>query len=76
MKHLIIYAHPNPSSFNHAILEKAVEASPNNVIVRDLYQLNFQPNLSWQEFRQSISRQYAEDVAKSINIGERRMLSP
>lgn len=64
MKHLIIYAHPNPSSFNHAILEKAVEASPNNVIVRDLYQLNFQPNLSWQEFRQSISQQYAEDVAK------------
>lgn len=64
MKHLIIYAHPNPNSFNHAILEKAVETSPNNVIVRDLYRLNFQPNLSWQEFRQSISQQYAEDVAK------------
>ncbi|MEG9499553.1 NAD(P)H-dependent oxidoreductase [Mannheimia indoligenes] len=65
MKHLIIYAHPNPNSFNHAILEKAVAASTNaNVIVRDLYQLNFAPVLTWQEFRQSISQQYAEDVAK------------
>lgn len=63
MKHLIIYAHPSNHSFNHAILEKAIEASPNNVVVRDLYQLNFDPVLTWQEFSQTLSKQYAPDIA-------------
>lgn len=63
MNHLIIYAHPNPDSFNHAILEKTVSASVgNHVIIRDLYQLNFSPILQWQEFQQSITQQYAEDI--------------
>ncbi|MBM7651263.1 NAD(P)H-dependent oxidoreductase [Neobacillus cucumis] len=48
MKHLIIYAHPHPESFNHAILETTVNALKKNghdVVVRDLYALNFQPVL-------------------------------
>ena len=65
MVHLIIYAHPNPNSFNHAILDEVIKASGNNhVIVRDLYQLNFNPTLEWQEFRSTIEHQYAEDVAQ------------
>ncbi|MDD0824004.1 NAD(P)H-dependent oxidoreductase [Mannheimia sp. AT1] len=63
MNHLIIYAHPNPNSFNHAILEKTSSTSAgHNVIIRDLYKLHFNPTLHWQEFQQSLSQQYAEDV--------------
>ena len=37
MTHLIIYAHPNPESFNQAVLQKVVEASAgHDVIIRDL----------------------------------------
>ncbi|QLB19677.1 NAD(P)H-dependent oxidoreductase [Mannheimia granulomatis] len=65
MNHLIIYAHPNPNSFNHAILNKTVESSSSSkVIVRDLYQLDFSPTLSWHELKQSLSRQYSLDIAR------------
>ncbi|MFC0308292.1 NAD(P)H-dependent oxidoreductase [Gallibacterium trehalosifermentans] len=55
MNHLIIYAHPNEQSFNHAILDEIITASKlanMNVIIRNLYQLNFNPVLTWQEFNQ------------------------
>ncbi|WP_026673567.1 NAD(P)H-dependent oxidoreductase [Alkalihalobacterium bogoriense] len=48
MKHLIVYAHPHPESLNHAILDTTVRALKKNgheVIVRDLYELKFQPVL-------------------------------
>lgn len=48
MKHLVVYAHPNPESLNHSILETAVHALKKNgheVVVRDLYALDFQPVL-------------------------------
>lgn len=53
MKVLMIYAHPNPKSFNHAILEKAKEIYEKNghkVIIRDLYEMNFNPVLSAADF--------------------------
>ncbi|WGE52789.1 NAD(P)H-dependent oxidoreductase [Actinobacillus equuli] len=63
MNHLIIYAHPNPQSFNHAILSQVVQASQDHqVIVRDLYQLNFNPNLAWQEFQSSLTSQYPTEI--------------
>ena len=50
MTHLIIYAHPNPESFNQAVLQKVVEASAgHDVIIRDLNGENFPPVLRWQE---------------------------
>lgn len=48
MKHLVVYCHPNPKSFNHAIKETFVAALKNKkqeVHVRDLYMLNFDPVL-------------------------------
>ncbi|WP_028390165.1 NAD(P)H-dependent oxidoreductase [Bacillus cihuensis] len=48
MKHLIVYAHPYPESLNHAILEATVNTlkkNGNEVVVRDLYALDFQPVL-------------------------------
>ena len=54
MTHLIIYAHPNKQSFNHAILQRTVKASNKlgvETVVRDLYNLNFNPVLSWEEVK-------------------------
>lgn len=53
MKHLIVYAHPNPQSFNHAILEtlqgELLERG-HDVRVRDLYKIGFNPVLSASDF--------------------------
>ncbi|PJG86271.1 NAD(P)H-dependent oxidoreductase [Conservatibacter flavescens] len=53
MNHLIIFAHPNTHSFNRAIVESIAESSQKlpgvNVQIRDLYALNFNPVLSWEE---------------------------
>jgi NAD(P)H dehydrogenase (quinone) len=48
MKYVIVYAHPNPKSFNHAILERVegiLRAAGNGCDVRDLYALGFNPVL-------------------------------
>lgn len=64
MNHLIIYAHPNVGSFNHAILERAISTSaPNKLMVRNLYSLNFNPILDWAEFQSTLSQEYEADVA-------------
>ena len=46
MNHLVIYAHPNPASFNHAILEaytRELAAAWPEVRIRDLYGTGFNP---------------------------------
>lgn len=53
MKYLIIYAHPYPSSFNHAIMETISEELRKGkkiFKVRDLYNINFNPVLSAEDF--------------------------
>lgn len=63
MKHLIIYAHPNPESFNQAVLQKVLEGSEgHDVVVRDLNAENFPPVLKWQECINTFSKEYAHDV--------------
>lgn len=52
MNHLIVYAHPSKVSFNHAILETAVQGlqqKGHEVRVRDLYEIGFQPELTGSE---------------------------
>ncbi|EJS69823.1 NADPH dehydrogenase [Bacillus cereus] len=52
MNVLIIYAHPNPSSFNGAILEhvqKGLERTSQSVTVLDLYKEQFDPVLVFNE---------------------------
>ncbi len=49
MKHLVIYAHPNQDSLNNhfrKIVENTLRQNGHEVIVRDLYQLDFNPILS------------------------------
>jgi len=53
MKYLIVYAHPKPKSFNHAILEtisEELKKSNKNFEVRDLYKIHFNPILSTEDF--------------------------
>ncbi|MGG2094753.1 NAD(P)H-dependent oxidoreductase [Bacillus sp. S13(2024)] len=53
MKHLLVYAHPNPQSFNYAILETLqgqLQEKGHEVRVRDLYAINFNPILAANDF--------------------------
>ncbi|WP_330619720.1 NAD(P)H-dependent oxidoreductase [Vallitalea pronyensis] len=53
MNHLIVYAHPNPRSFNHAIMDTVVDLSDkkgHETRVRDLYAMNFNPVLQGSDF--------------------------
>jgi NAD(P)H dehydrogenase (quinone) len=48
MKHAIVLAHPNPSSFNAAVAkscEAALVAAGHEVVIRDLYAMDFDPRL-------------------------------
>ncbi|MCM3786089.1 NAD(P)H-dependent oxidoreductase [Neobacillus mesonae] len=68
MNHLIIYAHPVQDSFNHQIsqtVQKTLEKLGHNVLLRDLYALDFDPVLSEQEMRDCYAGQNPkEDVLK------------
>src|SRR6185369_5924470 len=65
MKHLIIYAHPNKSSLNHFIKQTAVAALENaghEVVVRDLYEINFNPVMSLEDMNGQRNGTVAGDV--------------
>jgi NAD(P)H dehydrogenase (quinone) len=65
MKHLVVYAHPHPESFNHAIMETTVKAlvdKGHEVVVRDLYALDFQPVLKPQDTAAMKSGQIPNDI--------------
>ncbi|MBM7865781.1 flavodoxin family protein [Heliobacterium gestii] len=65
MNHLILFAHPNPKSFNAAILETTVtslEGKGHRVVVRDLYKLNFDPILKGTDFEVFQSGRKPADV--------------
>jgi len=54
MNHLILYSHPSPDSFNHAVMTaytRALEKNGQAVRVRDLYALNFDPVLKFSEMK-------------------------
>jgi Putative NADPH-quinone reductase (modulator of drug activity B) len=65
MKHLIIYAHPKDGSLNHHLMQTVVEIlqSKNQEIeIRDLYQLNFNPILSLEDMKGQRIGKVADDV--------------
>ncbi|SHK18322.1 NAD(P)H-dependent oxidoreductase [Thermocrinis minervae] len=67
MKALVIYAHPNPKSFNHAILErvqKTLESLGVEYMVRDLYSVGFNPVLSAEDFISLQQGKVLEDVKR------------
>ncbi|GAE64635.1 NAD(P)H-dependent oxidoreductase [Chryseobacterium indologenes] len=67
MKHLIIYVHPNENSLNHSLLShvKEILSSGNNEVkIRDLYALHFDPVLSLQDMQGWHAREVSEDVQR------------
>jgi len=65
MKHLIIYAHPNPESLNSFLKQTIAEHLWDNgheVILRDLYELNFSPVLSLEDMQGQRMGKVSDDV--------------
>ena len=65
MKNLIIYCHPNPKSFNYGILETIIQnlkEKGEEVQVRDLYSMNFNPIKSPQDFIDTKNNTVAPDI--------------
>ena len=73
MKHAIIVAHPNPRSLTcaaGAAYAKAVEALGHQALIRDLYQLGFDPRLQAGEIPGPSGYAFGADV-----VEERRLLA-
>jgi NAD(P)H dehydrogenase (quinone) len=67
MKNLVIYAHPNPGSLNHFFKQTIVESleeSGQEIIIRDLNEINFNPVLSLDDMHGQRMGKVADDVKK------------
>ncbi|HEO64897.1 MAG TPA: flavodoxin family protein [Spirochaetes bacterium] len=67
MKILIVYTHPNPASFNHAILEaveSTLKGSGHDIRVKDLYQTGFKNVLDGGDFTQIMGGTIPDDIKK------------
>jgi NAD(P)H dehydrogenase (quinone) len=67
MKVLIVFTHPNPNSFNHALLENitaGLEESGHEVRIKDLYQEDFNPILSGNDLAVLQTGKIPENIAK------------
>lgn len=67
MKTLVIYSHPNPKSFNAAILgvvKEELGKKGAEVKVKDLYAMNWSPVLSGSDFQQFLAGKAPEDIAR------------
>jgi len=65
MNYLIVYAHPNPESFNHAILERceaALKDADHTCEVRDLYALKFNPALGRKELDLLLEKKAPKEI--------------
>ncbi|ROH90240.1 flavodoxin family protein [Chryseobacterium cucumeris] len=65
MRHLIIYAHPNENSLNHHLLNTVIETLQSHneeIIVRDLYDIGFNPVLSLNDIQGQRMGKLSDDV--------------
>ncbi len=65
MKHLVIYCHPSPKSFCHAIFHEVTESlrsKGHDVVERDLYALGFDPVLKGSDFDAFLSGKTPSDI--------------
>lgn len=71
MNYLVIYTHPDPHSFNHAILETVTEelgGSENSCSIRDLYANSFDPILKWSDLLNIRKNRPAEDLTEEQEL--------
>ena len=65
MKVLVVYAHPNPQSYNHAVLEaftKGLKEAGHTFEVDDLYASEFAPCFKVEDYAQFTGGQMPKDV--------------
>lgn len=65
MNHLIVYTHPNPASFNHAIMEAyalELEATGRDVRIRDLYSMGFDPVIKQSDYDMMAKGEMPADI--------------
>ncbi|MHA2315343.1 MAG: NAD(P)H-dependent oxidoreductase [Candidatus Hermodarchaeia archaeon] len=65
MNVLIVYAHPNPKSFNHAVLDsftKGLKDGGHSFDVVDLYAEKFNPSIQLEDFGQFAGKPMPEEV--------------
>jgi NAD(P)H dehydrogenase (quinone) len=70
MKYLIVYAHPDPKSFNHAILEtisEELKKKKKEFKIRDLYKIGFNPVLSVKDLSAIQDGAIPKDIKKEQN---------
>ncbi|WP_297890026.1 NAD(P)H-dependent oxidoreductase [Sulfurihydrogenibium sp.] len=71
MDYLIVYAHPNPASFNAAIrktVEETLHSKGKTYHTVDLYELNFDPVLKPQDFQAIMSGKVLDDVKQQQSL--------
>lgn len=65
MKVLVVYAHPNPNSFNHAILDsftKGLEEKGHKYEIVDLYKIDFDPRTKIEDLSQFSGGQLPKEI--------------
>ena len=70
MNALVIYAHPNPLSFNAAlatVVEEELQKKGAEVNVKDLYGMDWNPVLSEDDFRSFHTGKLPEDISSEQN---------
>ncbi|MBO8163279.1 MAG: NAD(P)H-dependent oxidoreductase [Brevibacillus sp.] len=71
MKALIVFAHPGKTSFNHEIVKRAVTACERHgysPVLRDLYEMNFQPVLNAADMRNIENKLVSPDVEEEQQL--------
>lgn len=67
MKYIVIYCHPNPHSFNRAVLERVVSIlreKSHEVSIRNLYELQFRPHLDADDLAKISRHELPGDILK------------
>ncbi len=70
IRHLVVIDHPDPASFAHAVAQtcrSAVEAYSQSVVMRDLFDIGFDPHLKAHERQVSLPTHRA--VARGADHG-------
>ena len=74
MKILTVYAHPNPQSFCHAVLERftkgLADAGHSNEVV-DLYRIRFDPVFRVTDFASYVHESIPEEILEGMQLKER-----
>ena len=74
MRVLTVYAHPNPKSFCHAILQqftKGLKDAGHITEVVDLYAIRFDPVFRTQDFASYVHESMPLDVLEKMNLRQR-----